>query len=353
MFNKILLIRIGNIGDVLFVTPVIRKLRKTFNGATIDILTSPQAKPVVEANLYLNNIFIYHKFHKFLRWFKRRQFLKKLSTRRYDLCVVLESNFEYTQFAYRVFPEALRIGIYSEFSKNFLDKSIEFSKKRHAIENYLYVLSELLGIKINEEDFTMDFPFSKPAEQLYQELKAHIENGFFIIHSSCSNYLPYKGWQIDKFAQIVDFLVSRGIDVFITGSPKDKEPRLLIDKIKNKKRIYNFVGRNLCEVAFLIKHSKGILCLDTGILHIARALNKPTACLFGPSDPHHTGPIGNGIYKVIRKDFPCGPCHYAPTYRLKEKANCLNGEVTPCMKAIETQEVIEAVQSILHEDKRA
>jgi ADP-heptose:LPS heptosyltransferase len=175
MFKKILIIRIGNVGDVLFATPVIRKLRKTLKEASIDILTSPQGEPIVEANPYLNEIFIYHKFHKFLRWFKRRKLLNSLIRRKYDLCVVLESNFEYTQFAYRVSPKALCIGIDSPFSKKFLNKSVEFSNKRHAIENYLYVLSQLLDIEIEALDFNMDFFLKGPDEQLYQDSKRHIE----------------------------------------------------------------------------------------------------------------------------------------------------------------------------------
>jgi lipopolysaccharide heptosyltransferase II len=348
MFQKILLVRIGNIGDVLFATPVIRKLRKTFKEAAIDILTSPQGEPVLEANPYLNEIFIYHKFHKFFRWFKRKKLLNSLIRREYDLCVVLESNFEYTQFAHRASPKALRIGIDSPFSKKFLNKSVEFSNKRHAIENYLYVLSQLLDIEIEALDFNMDFFLKGPDEQLYQESKRHIEKGFFVIHSSCSNYLPYKGWPIDNFVSVADYLINHGLSVFITGSLKDKEPRFLLDKIKDKQGVYNFIGRNLHEVAFLIKHAKGVLCLDTGILHIARALNTPLVGLFGPSDTRHTGPVGPGVYQVIRKDFSCGPCHYSPEYRLKEKANCLDGNVTACMKAIEVEEVIGAIQSIIH-----
>lgn len=344
MFKKILIIRIGNIGDVLFVTPVIRKLRKTFERAQIDILTSPQGKIVVEKNPYLNNVFVYKKFHKIERWIKKRLLLDRLSFNGYDLCVVLESNLEYTKFAARVAKPALRIGVDSEFGKKFLHKTKEFSRSRHAIENYLDIVSKLLNIEISDSEYCMDFFFSG-CEGLSREKG----KDYFIVHSSCSSYLPSKSWEIDKFAQVAKYLINRGFSVFITGAASDAQPHLLLEKLKNEKNVHEFIGRHLNEVACLINQARGVFCLDTGILHIARALNKPLVCLFGPSDPQHTGPLGPGVYKTIRKDFSCGPCQYSSQYHQKEKEFCLDGKVTKCMSAIAAEEVMDAVSRIINE----
>lgn len=345
MFKKILIIRIGNIGDVLFVTPVIRKLRKVFGEAQIDILTSPQAKVVVEKNPYLNNIFVYRKFHKIERWFKKRKLSRALLRNKYDLCVVFESNLEYTKFAYEIAPNALRIGVESEFAKKFLHKAKEFSYNRHAIENYLDIVSKLLNIEISNADYNMDFFFKENIDSVKPDNDK--DKGFFIVHSSYSSYLPNRGWEIGKLAKVAKYLTSRGFSVFITGAISDKEPKLLLEELKNEKNIYSFIGKNLQEAACLIKQAKGVVCLDTGILHIGRALNKPLVCLFGPSDPHHTGPIGPGIYKTIRKDFSCGPCQYFADYKKAQKEKCMDGKITPCMKAIEAGEVIKSLEAII------
>jgi len=345
MFKKILIIRIGNIGDVLFVTPVIRKLRKVFGKAQIDILTSPQAKVIVEKNPYLNNIFVYRKFHKIGRWFKKRKLSRALLRNKYDLCVVFESNLEYTRFAYEIAPDALRIGVDSEFAINFLHKAKEFSYSRHAIENYLDVVSKLLNIKLLDDDYNMDFFFEEDLKG--RDLSGEKGKGFFIVHSSCSSYLPSKGWEIEKFARVSRYLINRGFSVFVTGAVSDKEPKLLLEELKNEKNIYSFIGKSLHEAACLIKQAKGVVCLDTGILHIGRALNKPLVCLFGPSDPNHTGPIGPGIYKTIRKDFNCGPCQYFAGYKKEQKGKCMDAKITPCMNAIEAEEAIKSLEAII------
>jgi ADP-heptose:LPS heptosyltransferase len=347
MFKKILLVRIGNIGDVLFTTPVIRKLRSSFPTAIIDIVTSPQGQIAVQGSPYIDNIFIYQKFPKLQRWFKRKIFINQLLKKKYDLCIVLESNLEYTQFAYRACPRALRIGIDSQFAQKFLNKTIEFSRKKHALENYLCVLSELLGIKTDPEDYAMDFFFTPP-DSLKKELYQYVKGGFFVIHPSCSQGLPYRGWQADKLITVIKYLTAQGLNIFITGTAEDKEPALLLKELSGESLVHSFIGRSFNELACLIKNAKGIFCFDTGILHLARALGTPLLALFGPSDPKHTGPIGIGIYKVIRKDFSCGPCQYFADYRLAKKANCLNGNVTACMKAIEAEEVILAIKDIVH-----
>jgi len=344
MFKKILIIRIGNIGDVLFVTPVIRRLRKVFGNAQIDILTSPQAKVAVEGNPYLNNIFVYRKFHKIERWFKKRKLSRALLRNKYDLCVVFESNLEYTKFAYEIAPHALRIGVSSEFAKKFLHKTKEFSYNHHAIENYLNIVSKLLNIELSNNDYNMDFFFKENIDSAKPD---NNRKGFFMVHSSCSSYLPSKTWEIEKFAKVARYLTSRGYSVFITGAASDKEPKLLFEELKNEKNVYSFIGKNLQEAACLIKQAKGVLCLDTGILHISRALNKPIVCLFGPSDPHHTGPIGPGIYKTIRKDFDCGPCQYFAGYKKEQKEKCMDAKITPCMEAIEAEEVIKSLEAII------
>ena len=350
--KKILIIRIGNIGDVLFATPIIRILRKQYPQAVLDMVTSPQAQVVVRFNPYLNNVFIYKKFHRLQRMLFRKIFIEQLKKQHYDLCVVLESNKEYTNFARKICLKALRIGIESEFSGKNLHRSTEFSYKCHTVENYLKIVFKLLKIPLDKECCNMDFFYPEPDEELKRIIKEHSKKGFFIIHSSCSSSLPYKGWEIDKLVEVTRGIIKKGFDVFITGAAMDKEPSILLSVLNNEQGVFSFLGKSLYEVAYLIKNSRGILCYDTGILHIAQALKVPFVTLFGPSDIIHTGPIiGNKKYEVIKKDFKCGPCQYSPQYHQKEKEFCLDGKVTKCMSAIMVEEVMAAINRIIDEKR--
>ena len=78
--KKILVIRIGNIGDVLMATPLIKKLKGTFPQAELHFLTSPHAEFIVRENPYIDRVYVYKKYAKIARNIKKfffRQLMAK------------------------------------------------------------------------------------------------------------------------------------------------------------------------------------------------------------------------------------------------------------------------------------
>jgi len=346
--NRILVVRVGNIGDVLMTTPLVRKLKKLFPDAPIDFVVSPHAEFSVRANPYIDKVYVYRKYRKALRKIKRFLFKHALRKNKYKMCFVLESNREYMQFACDVSgKDTLKIGYDGYECSELLDKKNVYSYDMHVIENQLFLLRDFFDADIREDDLAMDFCFPEVVlKKLQAGLGKEIDalGEYVVMHPGCTEYLPLRAWDAEKFAQIINFVTKKGTHVFITGSNNDLE---IIDNILKKceapRKVTIFAGKDIWSAAFLISKAKRVLSLDTGILHLTRALGTPLVGLFGPSDPAHTGPIGEGEYEVIRKDFKCGPCHYYPEYRIQDKKKCLDGKVTPCMKAITAQEVMELV----------
>ncbi|MBU0683845.1 MAG: glycosyltransferase family 9 protein [Candidatus Omnitrophota bacterium] len=350
--DRILVVRIGNIGDVLMATPLVRKLKTMFPQTAIDFVVSPHAEFAVKGNKFIDNLYVYRKYSKVNRKLRKFLFKRRIRRNKYKICFVLESNREYMQFAYDVTDKnTLKIGYDGYACSNLLDKKNKYLYKTHVIENQLFLLRDFLKAEILEPDFRMDFWFPenisrKFSEEVGRELKS--AGDYFVVHPGCTEYLPLRAWQSEKFAEVINFVADKGLNVFITGSKNDKK---VIDDILNAcgnmQNVTVFIGKNIWSAARLISRAKGVVSLDTGILHLTRALGTPLVGLFGPSDPAHTGPIGEGFYKVIRKDFKCGPCHYYPEYRLEDKKKCLDGNVTPCMKAITAHEVISLVEGMV------
>ncbi|MFH1395177.1 MAG: glycosyltransferase family 9 protein [Candidatus Omnitrophota bacterium] len=350
--QRILVVRIGNIGDVLMATPLVRKLKTMFPQTAIDFVVSPHAEFAVKGNKYIDKLYVYRKYRKVARAVRKFLFNRQIKKNKYDMCFVLESNREYMQFAYDVTgKDTLKIGYDGYECSNLMDKKKKYSYKMHVIENQLFLLRDFLNAEISVSDFTMNFWFP---ENVLEDLRSGMDNelkshgDYFVVHPGCTEYLPLRAWQPEKFAEVINFITASGKNVFITGSNNDKK---VIDDIfkacGNLQKVNVFIGRNIWEAAYLIKKAKGVLSLDTGILHLTRALGASLTGLFGPSDPAHTGPIGKGAYKVIRKDFKCGPCHYYPEYRLEDKKKCLDGNVTSCMRAISSEEVISLVKGMI------
>ena len=138
--------------------------------------------------------------------------------------------------------------------------------------------------------------------------------------------------------------------MFLSGLQRDKHciDEIIKDYGSADPGVEIFLDRPLCDLAFLLKQSAGVLSVDTGILHLARAMNVPVVALFGPSNPDFTGCVGPGEYVQLRNDFPCGPCNYSTEYRYEDKKYCLDGKSPACMKSITPQQVVAALEGILN-----
>ena len=99
-----------------------------------------------------------------------------------------------------------------------------------------------------------------------------------------------------------------------------------------------FCGRtNLKELGALFEKSDFVISGDTGPMHIARAMKASVIALFGPTSPDLTGPVGDGNYRVLRKDVGCE----IPCYDL----TCTEAR---CMKAITPDDVVKVFRN-MHE----
>ncbi len=90
----------------------------------------------------------------------------------------------------------------------------------------------------------------------------------------------------------------------------------------------NLAGRtSLAETAAIIKRSELLVCGDSGLLHLAVALGRPTVSLFGPGRQLKWGPRGE-LHQVINRNLPCSPCTtFGTTPECRFNAKCM-GEIT-------------------------
>jgi lipopolysaccharide heptosyltransferase II len=148
-----------------------------------------------------------------------------------------------------------------------------------------------------------------------------------------------KLWDADRFGVLADQLrESLNCDIVFTGGPED---RSVIEEISKtmRKRPVNFAGvTSLKDLACLYTRCSLLVTTDTGPMHMAAAMGRPTVALFGPTAPHRTGPYGKG-HKVITADVECRPC-----FRKK----C---EDMRCMKEITVNRVYEGVMTLLKQER--
>ncbi len=133
-----------------------------------------------------------------------------------------------------------------------------------------------------------------------------------------------KQWPLAHYAQVAQHFVAQGWQVWLLGSANDHAACAQINQAieqANKQSGHNLAGQtSLPEVVDLLSCTQLVVSNDSGLMHIAAALNKPLVAVYGSTDPHHTPPL-SANHKIAWLGLDCSPCfkRECPLHHL----NCL------------------------------
>jgi ADP-heptose:LPS heptosyltransferase len=204
------------------------------------------------------------------------------------------------------------------------------------VDSFLRLLSPLGGEPALPPGKFLAIPGD--AERKGEGLLASLDNRRFVaIFPGAS--IPERRWGADRFQVVAKRLTESGVGVVIVGGKDDREQG---EVIASGGFGLNLAGRtSLAETAAIIGKSELLLSGDSGVLHVAVGLDKPTVSLFGPGRSGKWAPRG-GRHIVINKELPCSPCTTFGT-----TPPCPAGE--QCMQAITVDDVFDSVMLLLAE----
>ncbi|MGH9431135.1 MAG: glycosyltransferase family 9 protein [Terriglobia bacterium] len=345
--TRILVVRIGAIGDTLMTTPAVRALRHQFPGAYLGFLCSPAAYPVLQHNPHLDRV-VPLAHWRVPRWLSsaRRRALNGLRKDGFSALLVLESDARLLGIVRGA--GAKRVIAYGALAEEGGFERAAFNPQQHMIENHLQAAGKL-GAQPAGQDMDLGYPPALEAalwEKLSREgiRKAGILAG---IHAGWGgrkhslNETRLRSWPPHRFAEIVRSLVNQmGASMVLTGSARDWPLNQLIVKLAGVPCL-NLAGRlSLLEGAALLRRLDVYLTVDSGPAHMAAALGTPLVTLWGPGIFQQTSPRGTrGPIRILNHHVHCAPCYGTPLMK-----SCRDNI---CMTEIETREVLGAVQQML------
>jgi heptosyltransferase-3 len=156
----------------------------------------------------------------------------------------------------------------------------------------------------------------------------------------------YRTWQLDKFAEVADYLVSqKGLEVLIAGGPNDtKLAENILAQCTNKDRIVNIAGQlDLGNFTHLLDRSLFYFGSETGPLHIAIGVNTPTIVVLGGGYVGRFYPYGDE--KIHR--FISDPTATCRGDRWQCGQNLKPGEIVPCIRNISVHQAIAEIDVLL------
>lgn len=122
-----------------------------------------------------------------------------------------------------------------------------------------------------------------------------------------AEYGPAKRWPVEHFAEVAQHQTAAGWDVWLFGSDKDRD---IANDIAQRAGAgcSNLAGRTaLGEAIDLMSQAAAVVSNDSGLMHVAAALNRPLIAIYGSSDPNFTPPM-NAQAQVVRLGLDCSPC---------------------------------------------
>jgi heptosyltransferase-2 len=126
-----------------------------------------------------------------------------------------------------------------------------------------------------------------------------------------AEYGPAKRWPPSQFATVADSLVADGYQVWLFGSARDMQVTAEIRSMctaRSQLRPVDLAGRTtLSEAIDLMSLAQRVVSNDSGLMHVAAALDRPMVALYGSSSPAFTPPL-SAQARIVSLGLPCSPC---------------------------------------------
>jgi predicted lipopolysaccharide heptosyltransferase III len=336
--TKILLIQLGDIGDVVWTTPTIRAVKNSIPDSKVSVLVKNSFGGLLEADPSIEQVFEVKRYRGslFHQAVSQLSFLKDIRDQHFDLVVDLRLG---DRGAFMAFATGAshRITMHHPagvpFWRNYLfthgvvpDHPVH---TRGATDQSLRILRKL---GIDSDDIIPRLWVSDSIKKRVREILINekIDSVKHWITLNPFSRWQYKEWNDHKWIKIINWLWQTfSITAIITGSPAEK-PRAEALIQQCEVRAFNFAGKTtLGELAGLLRLSRLHIGMDSAAPHIAAATGTPTITIYGPSSWEDWAPLGKNHY-VILSDRDCVPCR---------KRGCDNNGWSRCLEELDTDQV--------------
>jgi len=341
--SAILLLQLGDIGDVVLTTPCIQALRANFPQARLAIMVREKAAELLTDFPGLDEVMPVRKarggiFGEITGQFG---FVRALRAHDFDLAIDLRTGTRGAILA-RLSGAQRRVGFFTDneaWWRNRLFTDLlryDYTPDLH-VKDHLLALLEAFGIPARHRvpELMASDSMLAEADRLLGGIKRN--SGPLVVVQPFSLW-QYKEWSREKYVALIHWLVKKyRATVLITGGGAEyaRAEEIIRDC---DDACHNLAGKtSLALYAALLSRCRLFVGVDSAGLHIAAAVGTPTVSLFGPSSPVSWAPLGQG-HMVVYKEYPCVPCR---------QKGCNGSGKSRCLDELTVDQVLIAVTAQL------
>ncbi len=305
--SKILVIGAAWVGDAVLSQPMLAALKQREAGAEIHVLAPPWTHGVLQRMPAVSQVLDSPFRHGELALGARRQLARQLKAAGYGQAVVLPNSFKSALVPWFAgIPR--RTGYVGELRQWLLNDARPLDR-----EGLPLMVERFAGLAL-PAGARLEKPVPRP--RLVADLRgqaAALERlGLDLgrpVAVLCpgAEYGPAKRWPVRHFAAAARLLAAQGFQIWLLGSAKDRPVgETLVQEAGTP--IRNLCGLTpLAEAVDLMAAARRVISNDSGLMHVAAALDRPLAAVFGSSSPRFTPPLSEQA-RVVSLNLPCSPC---------------------------------------------
>lgn len=326
------------VGDLVMAQPLLSLLKQRSPDCVIDVFAPDWVLPLVQRMPEVAEAIASPFAHKEVGLPARWRIARSLSKKRYDTAIVLPNSFKSALVPWFArIPE--RIGYVGETRYGIINRTRKLNKAKVA--------------RLVDRFAALAFPSGSPPAS------GSVPNPYLLVDAkrrrtviarlglnlarpvAClcpgAEYGPAKRWPAEYFAQLAQRLSRDGMAVWLVGSKRDAPITAQIKQLSGMDLKDLAGATRLDEAVDVLSCATIVISNDSGLMHIAAAVQRPLIALFGSSSPDYTPPL-SAQAKILRIPIECSPC-FERTCPLQH---------FNCMMQLTPDRVYQHVQTIIH-----
>lgn len=317
-------------------------------GHEVEWLVEEEFASLVRALPFIGNLFVLPR----RRWTRRLKnpfsfpivakdmfsLILDLHDRRFDAACDIQGNFRSALLTF-LSGARMRIGFSAasvyEAASFFYTRTVVLPSRRiHRVVRAFLLLRELgVSPPSSPPPVQIDKTFVKMVEEFLYQHRA-LDKPLIVIHPGVSGFGGYKRWSPERFGRLAEMLrKERGAFVAVTWAGDEYDLAIRCARASNDAAVVTPKLSDLRHLMALLARASLVIAVDTGPLHLAALLRRPTVALFGPKDEHIYRPWGPG--EIVTSPVPCRPCR---------KRRCRH---PICMNLIKVESVFDVCMRVL------
>ncbi|MEE5057460.1 lipopolysaccharide heptosyltransferase II [Pseudomonas alliivorans] len=332
---NILIVGPSWVGDMVMAQTLFQCLKQRHPECQIDVLAPEWSRPLLERMPEVRAALSFPLGHGALELATRRRIGKSLAGQ-YDQAILLPNSLKSALVPFFAGIKQ-RTGWRGEFRYGLLNDVRTLDKQRYPL-----MIERFMALAW-DKGAELPRPYPKPSLQIAPATRdaALAKFGLTLdrpVLALCpgAEFGESKRWPAEHYAQVADARIREGWQVWLFGSQKDHPVgetirENLIPGLREES--VNLSGQtSLAEAIDLLSCADSVVSNDSGLMHVAAALNRPLVAVYGSTSPAFTPPLADEV-EVVRLGIECSPCF---------DRTCRFGHYN-CMRLLEPGAVIQAL----------